>query len=303
MKISRSKTVSAVSATSTLAAVRPQTAGAMITLVALASLTMLLPALATAQALPERISKTKVIKIAVNAIYPPMEFKDPETSKLTGFDIDLGNALAKELGVTLDWQESAFEQLMPSLTTGRVDMILSGLSDRPARRESFDFVDYLNSGVQFYVLASRTDIGAPLDLCGKTVGTSRSTSFPAEIKTWSDANCVAAGKPPITVEGTSDNAAARAQLKQARFEGGAQGSETVPYVMSQEPKVYKAVGGPFGGVQQGIAFTKADKELRDAVLAAFKKLLANGTYAAIIAKWNLQSSAVKQAAVNGTPSP
>jgi len=271
--------------------------------IALSALVALAPALAAAQALPERIAKTKVIKIAVNAIYPPMEFKDPETAKLIGFDVDLANALAKELGVTLEWQESAFEQLLPSLATGRVDMILSGLSDRPARRETADFIDYLNSGVQFYVLASRADVSQPADLCGKTIGTSRSTSFPAEIKTWSDTNCVAAGKPAITVEGTSDNAAARAQLKQGRFEGGAQGSETVPYVMSQEPNVYKAIGGPFGGLQQGIAFTKADTPLRDAVLAAFKKLLANGSYAAIIAKWNLQSSAVKQAAVNGAPSP
>jgi len=258
---------------------------------------------AQAQTLPERIAKTKTIKIAVNAIYPPMEYKDPESGKLIGFDVDLGNALAKELGVTLDWQEAAFEQLIPSLQTGRVDMILSGLNDRPARRETMDFVDYLNSGVQFYTLASRGTVNQPLDLCGKTVGTSRSTAFPAEIKTWSDANCVAAGKPGITVEGTSDNAAARAQLKQERFEGGAQGSETVPYAMTLEPGIYKPLGAPFGGAQQGIAFAKADTQLRDAVLMAFKKLIADGTYASIVAKWKLQASAVKQAAVNGVAGP
>ena len=258
---------------------------------------------AQAQTLPERIAKTKTIKIAVNAIYPPMEYKDPESGKLIGFDVDLGNALAKELGVTLDWQEAAFEQLIPSLQTGRVDMILSGLNDRPARRETIDFVDYLNSGVQFYTLASRSTVNQPLDLCGKTVGTSRSTAFPAEIKTWSDANCVAAGKPGITVEGTSDNAAARAQLKQERFEGGAQGSETVPYAMTLEPGIYKPLGAPFGGAQQGIAFAKADTQLRDAVLVAFKKLIADGTYASIVAKWKLQASAVKQAAVNGVAVP
>jgi len=183
-------------------------------------------------------------------------------------------------------------------------MILSGLTDRPARRETLDFIDYLNSGVQFYTLASRADLNKPADLCGKTVGTSRSTSFPAEIKTWSDANCVAAGKAAITVEGTSDNAAARAQLKQERFEGGAQGNETVPYVMTLEPSVYKPLGAPVGGAQQqGMAFAKTDTQLRDAVMAAFKKLLANGSYAAIIAKWNLQASAVKQAGFNGTPAP
>ncbi len=258
---------------------------------------------AQAQTLPERIAKTKTIKIAVNAIYPPMEYKDPESGKLIGFDVDLGNALAKELGVTLEWQEAAFEQLIPSLQTGRVDMILSGLNDRPARRETMDFVDYLNSGVQFYTLASRSMVNQPLDLCGKTVGTSRSTAFPAEIKTWSDANCVAAGKPAITVEGTSDNAAARAQLKQERFEGGAQGSETVPYSMTLEPGIYKPLGAPFGGAQQGIAFAKADTQLRDAVLVAFRKLITDGTYASIVAKWKLQASAVKQAAVNGVAMP
>ena len=258
---------------------------------------------AQAQTLPERIAKTKTIKIAVNAIYPPMEYKDPESGKLIGFDVDLGNALAKELGVTLDWQAAAFEQLIPSLQTGRVDMILSGLNDRPARRETMDFVDYLNSGVQFYTLASRSTVNQPLDLCGKTVGTSRSTAFPAEIKTWSDANCVAAGKPAIAVEGTSDNAAARAQLKQERFEGGAQGSETVPYAMTLEPGIYKPLGAPVGGAQQGIAFAKADTQLRDAVLAAFRKLIADGTYASIVAKWKLQASAVKQAAVNGVAVP
>lgn len=273
---------------------------ALSTLVAGTALTAIT---APAQTLPERIAKTRTIKIAVNAIYPPMEYKDPETGKLIGFDVDLGNALAKELGVTLDWQESAFEQLIPSLQTGRADMILSGLNDRPARRETMDFIDYLNSGVQFYTLASRATVNQPLDLCGKTVGTSRSTAFPAEIKTWSDANCVAAGKPPITVEGTADNAAARAQLKQERFEGGAQGSETVPYAMTLEPGVYKPLGAPFGGAQQGIAFAKADTQLRDAVLVAFKKLIADGTYASIVAKWKLQASAVKQAAVNGAVVP
>jgi polar amino acid transport system substrate-binding protein len=271
------------------------------TLLLLSASALALPALA--QSLPEPIAKTKVIRIAVNAIYPPMEYKDPETGKLQGFDVDLGQALARELGVTLEWQESAFEQLIPSLTTGRVDMILSGLNDRPARRETMDFVNYLNSGVQFYALANRNDINKPEDLCGKTVATSRSTAFPAEIKTWSDSHCVSVGKAPVTVEGTSDNAAARAQLKQGRFEAGAQGSETVPYAMSLEPQTYKAVGSPFGGAQQGIAFAKNNTQLRDAVLGAFKKLLTNGSYAAIIAKWQLQASAVKQAAINGVVAP
>lgn len=259
---------------------------------------------AQAQALPDAIAKSKTIKVAVNSIYPPMEYKDPESGELTGFDIDLGNAIAKELGVKLDWQESAFEQLLPSLATGRVDMILSGLSDVPKRRDSVDFLDYLNSGAQFYILASRAgEIHGPIDLCGKTVGTSRSTSFPADTAAWSAQHCVAAGKPAITVIGTEDTSSARMQLKQARIAAGVQGSETLPYAMKLEPNTYKPIGEPFASSPEGIAFAKTNPKLRDAVLAALNRLVANGTYRTIVAKWGLQSSAVAKISVNGAAAP
>jgi polar amino acid transport system substrate-binding protein len=259
---------------------------------------------ALSASLPDRIAQAKVIKVAVNAIYPPMEFKDPATGTLTGFDVDLGNALAKQLGVTFDWQESAFEQLMPSLATGRADLILSGLTDRPERRASADFIDYLNSGAQFFVLAERAgEFKAPTDLCGKAVGSSRSTSFPKSIEDWSTANCQAAGKPAIQVVGTEDTASARLQLKQRRLDAAVQGSETIPYAMTLEPNTYQPIGTPFTSLSQGIAFTKQDSQLRDAVLAALQKLMADGTYAQIIAKWHLEASAAHQITLNGAPLP
>jgi polar amino acid transport system substrate-binding protein len=269
-------------------------------LIALCVSTFLFASGAHAQALPDAIAKSKVIKVAVNSIYPPMEYKDPESGDLVGFDIDLGNAIAKQLGVKLDWQESAFEQLLPSLATGRVDMILSGLSDVPGRRDTADFLDYLNSGAQFYILASRAnEIKQATDLCGKSVGTSRSTSFPADTAAWSAKNCVAASKPAITVAGTEDTSSARMQLKQSRIAGGVQGSETLPYAMKLEPNTYKPIGQPFATSPEGIAFAKSNPQLRDAVGGALNKLMKDGTYGAIVAKWNLQSSAVKQVGMNG----
>lgn len=271
-------------------------------LTALCLSTLLFGAVAHAQALPDAIAKSKTIKVAVNAIYPPMEYKDPDSGELVGFDIDLGNAIAKQLGVKLDWQESAFEQLLPSLTTGRVDMVLSGVSDVPGRRDAADFLDYLNSGAQFYVLASASGnaIHQAVDLCGKPVGTSRSTSFPSDTAAWSAKNC--AGKTPISVVGTEDTSAARMQLKQGRIVAGVQGSETLPYAMKLEPNTYKPVGEPFATSPEGIAFAKSNTKLRDAVHAALDKLVADGTYSRIVAKWGLQSSAVRQVTMNGAPS-
>jgi polar amino acid transport system substrate-binding protein len=78
-----------------------------------------------------------------------------------------------------------------------------------------------------------------------------------------------------------------------------QGSETLPYAMKLEPNTYKPIGEPFATSPEGMAFAKSNPKLRDAVLGAMNKLVANGTYGAIVAKWNLQSSAVKQVTLNG----
>src|SRR6185312_5186492 len=105
---------------------------------------------ATAQEVPARIKEAGKLVIATMPNYPPITFKDPATNELQGFDIDLGESIAKGLGVKAQWDEIAFAQMLPSLQTGRVDMVLAGMSDTAARQETADFVDYLKSGAQFY---------------------------------------------------------------------------------------------------------------------------------------------------------
>lgn len=255
---------------------------------------------AIATELPAAIKSAGVLHLSVNAIYPPMEYKDVATGKLTGLDIELGEAIAAKLGVKIEWQESAFEQLMPSLATGRTDFILSGISDKVAREEVADFIDYLTTNGEFYVQAGSSSKTA-IDLCGKKVGTSRSTSFPADIAAWSKTNCEGAGKPAIEVVNAESTADARSQLRQGRIDGAVQGSETVPYVFGLEPGAYRAVGLlTTGHIQyQGIAVKKDQTEIRDAVMAAFAALVTDGTYKAILTKYGLQDNAVAAPVLNG----
>jgi len=132
---------------------------------------------ANAADLPDRIKKAGKIVAATQPNYPPIAYKDPATNTLTGFDIDLGEALAKELGVKIEWQETAFAQMISSLQTSRVDIALAGMSDLPARREVVDFVDYMKTGPQFFTMTSRGgELKTIDDLCGKKVGASRSTT-------------------------------------------------------------------------------------------------------------------------------
>lgn len=256
---------------------------------------------AQAQALPDRIKTAGKIIIATQPNYAPIVYKDPATNTMTGFDYDLGEAIAKELGVKAEWQETAFAQMLPSLHTGRVDMVMAGMSDLPARRETADFIDYMVSGAQFYtVTALAGSIKTPEDLCGKSVGASRSTNWPRQIGEWSEANCVAKGKPAINVVGTEGSVDARTQLKTQRLQGGVQGSETMSHNQKLEPNTYVPLGTPFTRSLTGIPFPKTAEgtQLRDAVKGALDRLQSNGTYDALIAKYGLPSNVLKPIVMN-----
>ena len=176
-------------------------------------------------------------------------------------DVDLAEAVAAKLGVKIEWQETAFEQMLPALQTGRVDAIMSGMRIAPTgmrRRASSTTA----SGPQFFALASRAaDFKDMQSLCGKSVGASRRTVVPVdEIEKWSAAHCAAV---PIKVVGTEGSGDARTQLRQGRIDAAVQGSETLPYVMGQEPNTYVVVGEPIGGSQlTGMAVGKDDAKLQ-----------------------------------------
>ncbi|WP_342237631.1 ABC transporter substrate-binding protein [Inquilinus sp. OTU3971] len=255
---------------------------------------------ASAQTVPDRIKQAGKIIIGTNNNYPPIIFKDPATNELQGVDIELGKAIARQLGVEAEFQEIAFAQMLPSLQTGRIDMVMAGMSDTPARRDIADFVDYMKSGAQFYTITALADqIKSTDDLCGKTVGASRSTNWPQQIGEWSDANCVAKGKPAITVVGTEGSADARTQLKTQRLQAAAQGNETLPYFQKLEPDTYVPIGAAFTESLVGIPVLKSEPQLRDAVKAAVEKLQADGTYDQILAKYGLQANTLPVALNQG----
>jgi polar amino acid transport system substrate-binding protein len=238
-------------------------------------------------------AKGDPIVAAVVANYPPMEYKDPATAKLTGFDIEFGEALAAKAGTKIKWEETSFDQMMSAVATGRVHIILSGMTDRPERRESVRFIDYLKTGPQFYVMKDRSaEFASMAALCGKKVGASRRTSFPAEITKWSDENCVKKSLPAIVVMGTDGSADARTQLRQGRLDAAVQGGETLPYLMGQEPNTYFPVGKTIAFQYNGIAVDRKDDALLKELSEAMGKLIADGTYAKIVAKWGLNDFAV-----------
>jgi polar amino acid transport system substrate-binding protein len=247
--------------------------------------------------LPESIRQAGAFRLTVSSTYAPMEYRDPATNELTGLDIDLATEIAKRLSLKIVWSETAFAEIIPALQTKRADFVISGVSDRLSRRETADFVDYLKTGPQFFVLAPSANQAA-IDLCGKKVGTTRSTIFPVEIEKWSKANCEGAGKPAVQFVPGENPIDVRNQLKQSRIDAAVQGSETLPYALKQEQGRYRVVGEPFSSGYQGIMFRKDDTALRQVVMDVLATMIADGAYQTILTKWDLAANAVTQPMLN-----
>jgi polar amino acid transport system substrate-binding protein len=268
-----------------------------------AAAALLAPIAAQGQKLPAEIAASKTIRAALNTGYAPLEVRDTATIQPVGFDIDLAAAMAKVLGVKIEYQDGSFEQMTPSLQSGRVDMIMSGFYDIPRRRPFFDFIDYLRAGGQFYLLKSNTAIKVPTDLCGQTVTMGRSTSYVDTTKKWSDKNCVEAGKPPIDIITQTDFAQALSVIQQGRAAAGVSGMEAMPSTVERDNNAYRSLGEPISFTLMGIAFTKDDPTLRDAFAYALKQVIADGQYAALLKKWRLEQCSYTEVSINQGPAP
>lgn len=254
-----------------------------------------------AASLPDRIQKAGKIVFLTEGAFPPITYYDPKTNQLTGFEVDLGNEIAKELGIAVDWQVAPFAQLFPSLRTGRVDAILAGIRDTPKRRESFDFINNLLAGAQFYTMKSSSDrFRDGVDLCGQKVGANAAANWTRWIEEWSKRNCVANGKPPIQVVGAENTLAARMELKTGRLAAAVAGKETMAYTMKTEPGIFTTVGKAFAEAPTGIMTTKTaeGEQIRDAIAAALTRVHASGAYDKVLEKYGLQSQAWKPVTIN-----
>ncbi|WP_426119420.1 transporter substrate-binding domain-containing protein [Pseudomonas sp. DSP3-2-2] len=242
----------------------------------------------------------ETLNVGVEATYPPMSYRDPATNQSVGFNIDLFDALGKAMNVEIKYQEMTFEQLTSSLKTGRIDVIGTAITDLPKRRTDMTFVDYLQTGAQMFTTVRNTSLGStPEAFCGKNIGTPRTTNYYPEVMAWNDTNCVAAGKPAATVQGTAGASAARLDLQQERLAAVVLGPEYVKYLISQEPNTYVLIGQPLSLHHFGFAVDKAKTDVRDNLVKGLQTVIRDGTYQTILKKWNLESQAVSEVMVDG----
>ena len=87
----------------------------------------------------ESVSSSKVVKLGTNAAFPPFEYV--EGKNIVGFDITMGQIIAKDAGLKLEVVDMAFDSLIPALQSGTIDFIAAGMSVNEERKKNVDFSD------------------------------------------------------------------------------------------------------------------------------------------------------------------
>lgn len=256
---------------------------------------------AVAKLLPARFKNG--INVA-SGVYAPMEMLDSQ-QKFTGFDYDLGQALGAKLGVPFTFTNQAFDSIIPSLQSGKHQIIMYGMNDTPARQKSLYFVDYFHAGMDIIVKKGNPEkIRSVLDLCGKSVTVAKATTQ-ADLMRAQAPSCKAAGKKPITVvelptegdslvavragKGTADVLDAAVAEYTARTAGNGKQFEVVHD--AAHPTGYAPVF-------TGIGALRKDHDLVLALQAALTAVIKDGTYGKLLTKYGLSSYGVTTAKIN-----
>ncbi|HLJ03177.1 MAG TPA: ABC transporter substrate-binding protein [Solirubrobacteraceae bacterium] len=256
---------------------------------------------AVAKLVPAALRQKGVLTAATDPTYAPDEFVGPDGHTIVGFDADLAAALGRAMGIKVQMVNATFDSIIPGLAAGKYDLAISSHNDTKDREKVVDFVDYFQAGESFFTKASGgTDISSIADICGKTVAVEKGTTEVADAQTQSAA-CTKAGKPAVTVLQFNDQNGANLALSSGRAELGFADTPVAAYQVKQSSGQFKLVGQSYANAVHGIAIPKGSG-LAPAVLAALKAIIANGQYAAVLAKWGVSGLAISHPQINGATS-
>lgn len=246
----------------------------------------------------ETVRERGRLLVGSDIAYAPVEFYEEGTNRAVGIDIDLCEAIARQMGLRgCEFRNTTFDGIIPALKAKRFDIIMSAMSDTPERQKEIDFIDYFKAGTSILVRKGNPDRIASLDdLCGKAVGIQKGTTQ-EEVANAQKEKCKARGSD-LTVLTFETDPEAQQALKAGRTVADMNDFPVAAYV-AQTTGDFDVVGEQIEAGPYGIGVRKEDTDLRDALQKALKAIIADGTYDRILAKWNVTQGALKTAAVNG----
>ncbi|MHA6670313.1 ABC transporter substrate-binding protein [Homoserinimonas sp. A447] len=245
--------------------------------------------------LPDDIKEAGVLIAGIDLAYAPNEFKAADGSP-DGWSIDLADAMAAKLGLTVDYRASSFDKIIPSVTGGTFDIGYSSFTDNAERQKSVDFVNYYNAGIQW-----AQPIGSDVDpdhACGLTVSVQATTYEETDELPAKSEECVADGEEPINILKFDSQDEATNALALGRADAMSADSPITLYAISQVSDKIEAAGESFDVAPYGIAIAKDATDLGKALQAALQSLIDDGTYGDILDEWGVSSGGIDKVTIN-----
>lgn len=231
-------------------------------------------ALAQPSALSNRLGSK--LRVAIDASYPPMEFE--KDGQPQGFDVEYADALAKALGLQVEYVVSDWSGIIAGLSSNRYELIISSMNITEERKKEVDFVEYIKM-YQVFVCRSGVVVKREADLKDLKVAVQTDTTS----SSWVEASMKrGSGIKEIKAFPTATDAFAA--LNAAQVDLIVIDEPVGKYYARLSPNL-SVTGTALEAEPVGIALKKNDPELKDAVQKAVDELRSKGQTKAIAEKW------------------
>lgn len=211
--------------------------------------------------------------------FPPFEFK--EGDDFVGFEMDLIDAMEEVIGEEIAVKDISFDQLIPSLRSGQVDLIISGITIHEPRKEVVDFtLPYFDYGEIILTTKGSNQDMALDDLAGKKIacqgGSNSQQAVNELVEKYPETQPVALDTLEEIWRATEQGIVDAAIVPYA---------PTAYYLTGHSESNLQMAGKVFDIQQVGIAIQKGDQQLLDKLNHGLKTLFENGSYDRIYEKW------------------
>lgn len=231
--------------------------------------------LASAIALASFSAQAKDLTFAMEPSYPPFETTN-EKGEIIGFDVDIANAICKEIQANCSFKSLSFDGLVQAVKQKRIDGAISAMDITEARSKQVLFSEpYYDSSASFIALKSKADLAT-----AKNVGVQNGTTFQqyvvAEAKQYA----------PKAYNSLQDSIL---DLKNGRIDIIFGDTAVLADMLSKETDLTfvgeKVTNKKYFGNGLGIAINKGNKELVEELNKGLATIKANGEYQKIYDKW------------------